>query len=244
RTELQALGPAVADAANAEDLPKASSRAQTKKNAGESSSKAKDGDLIQVTSIEHWSTPDYTRIAIDLEQDVEFQSQGIGNRDRIFFDLKNAYLASVLKGKSFDVDDGLVKKIRVAQYQPGKARIVIETDADATYNASLLLNPPRLIIDVHGDDGDVKSAEASSGATESGMDPGVKVAPAVKTAQAKGSVPKRVVVEADDDPPSEDADSTPRKPAIRIAKTAPSSKVSKRRSTPIASTREAQPTSG
>src|SRR5262249_30849911 len=158
---------------------------------GESAtSNPKNGDLIQVTSIEHWSTPDYTRIAVDLEQDVEFQSQRIGNPDRIFFDLKNAYLASVLKGKSFDVDDGLVKKIRVAQYQPGKARIVIETDANATYNASLLLNPPRLIIDVHGDDGDVKSTDTSSGAAESGMDPGVKVAPTVKTTQANGSVPK------------------------------------------------------
>src|SRR5207244_6037505 len=130
----------------------AKSKEPGKKAKAEASADAKHGDLVQVTAVEHWSTPDYTRVVVDLEQDVEFESQRIDNPDRIFFDLKNASLPSALKGKSFDVDDGLVKKIRVAQFQPGKPRIVIETSADATYNASLVLNPPRLIIDVHSDD--------------------------------------------------------------------------------------------
>src|SRR5262249_21360417 len=118
----------------------------------------KDAELVQVTAVQHWSTPEYTRVAVDLEKDVEFESQRIDNPDRIFFDLKSAYLASALKGKSFDVDDGLVKRVTVAKSQPGKARIVIETDSDATYNASLLLNPPRLVIDVHAEDGAPKPA--------------------------------------------------------------------------------------
>ena len=74
--------------------------------------------MVRVTAVEHWSTPDYTRVTVDLEQDVQFESQRIDHPDRIFFDLKNARLASDLIGKSFDVDDGLVKKVRVAQYQP------------------------------------------------------------------------------------------------------------------------------
>src|SRR6266705_3341331 len=43
----------------------------------------------------------------------------------------------------FDVDDGPVKKIRVAELQPGKTRVVLEVDRSCYYVASLLADPPR-----------------------------------------------------------------------------------------------------
>lgn len=106
--------------------------------------------ISRVTGIRHWSTPDYTRVAIDLEQDVKFDSQRISHPERIFFDLDNTRLASTLVGKSFDVDDGLLRKIRVAQYKPGRTRIVLEVGETSDYHAFLLTNPPRLMIDIHG----------------------------------------------------------------------------------------------
>ncbi|HMF12855.1 MAG TPA: AMIN domain-containing protein, partial [Gemmataceae bacterium] len=107
----------------------------------------------RVTSIRHWSTPDYTRVAIDLEQDVKFASQRIDHPDRIFFDLYDTKLASTLVGKTFDVDDGFLKKIRVAQFKPGKTRVVLEVDDLSDYDAFLLPNPSRLIIDIRGKQG-------------------------------------------------------------------------------------------
>jgi N-acetylmuramoyl-L-alanine amidase len=106
--------------------------------------------LPRVTGVRHWSTPDYTRVAIDVEQEVKFGSQRISNPDRIFFDLRDTKLASTLVGKTFDVDDGFLKKIRVAEFQPGRTRIVLEVDDLASYDAFLLPDPYRLIIDVHG----------------------------------------------------------------------------------------------
>ncbi len=106
--------------------------------------------LPRVTGIRHWSTPDYTRVAIDLEGDVKYGSQRISHPDRIFFDLRDTKLASTLVGKSFDVDDGFLKKIRVAQFQPGRTRVVLEVDDLSDYEAFLLPNPYRLIIDIHG----------------------------------------------------------------------------------------------
>jgi N-acetylmuramoyl-L-alanine amidase len=108
--------------------------------------------LPRVTGIRHWSTPDYTRVAIDLESEIKFGSQRIANPDRIFFDLRDTKLASTLVGKSFDVDDGFLKKIRVAQFQPGRTRVVLEVDDLSDYEAFLLPNPYRLIIDIHGKD--------------------------------------------------------------------------------------------
>src|SRR5262249_20649709 len=56
-----------------------------------------------------------------------------------------------LKGKAFDVDDGFLKRIRVAQFGPGVTRVVLEVGDDVgEYSAFLLPNPYRLVIDVHG----------------------------------------------------------------------------------------------
>jgi N-acetylmuramoyl-L-alanine amidase len=104
---------------------------------------------VHVTGVRHWSTPDYTRVAIDLDDGVKYESQRIDRPDRVFFDLLDTKLATALLGKTIDVDDGLLKKIRVAQYQPGRSRIVLELDTDSTYDAALLANPPRLFIDIH-----------------------------------------------------------------------------------------------
>ena len=106
--------------------------------------------LPLLTNIRHWSTPDYTRVAIDLEQEVKYDTGRVPHPDRIFFDLHGARLASGLVGKSFEVDDGFLHKIRIAQYKLDQARVVLEVDDVVDYSAFLLPNPYRLIIDIHG----------------------------------------------------------------------------------------------
>jgi N-acetylmuramoyl-L-alanine amidase len=108
------------------------------------------GKLPLVTGIRHWSTPDYTRVAIDLEDEVKYEAGRIPSPDRVFFDLQDTKLAPELTGKSFEVDDGFLRKIRVAQYQRGVTRVVLEVDPVSEYSAFLLPNPYRLIIDIHG----------------------------------------------------------------------------------------------
>lgn len=111
--------------------------------------------------IRHWSTPDYTRVAIDLEQGVKYQSQRIDNPDRIFFDLLNTKLDPML-AKTFDVSDGLLRDIRMAQFAAGRTRVVLDLDELSEFQASLLSNPPRLIIDIRNPDArkvDVNSAD-------------------------------------------------------------------------------------
>jgi N-acetylmuramoyl-L-alanine amidase len=139
--------------------PKPNGGASAGSNSGSSSNDSSDSSeaasarrdvLPRVTGVRHWSTPDYTRVAIDIEKEVKFASQRISDPDRIFFDLRDTTLASTLVGKTFDVDDGFLKKIRVAESQPGRTRIVLEVDDLARYDAFLLPDPYRLIIDIHG----------------------------------------------------------------------------------------------
>jgi N-acetylmuramoyl-L-alanine amidase len=105
--------------------------------------------LSRVTGIRHWSNPNYTRVSINLERDAKFESQRIDHPQRIVFDLADTDVSSTLSQKNFDVDDGLLKRIRVAQFQPRKTRIVLEVADDSDFDTFLLSDPPRLIVDVH-----------------------------------------------------------------------------------------------
>ena len=93
---------------------------------------------------------------------MKYQAGRVPDPDRIFFDLPDTRLASTLVGKSFDVQDGFLKKIRVAQYQIGSTRVVLEVDDVAEYSAFLLPNPYRLIIDIHGREPHAQSQVAAN----------------------------------------------------------------------------------
>jgi len=111
---------------------------------------AHNSKLPLLTGIRHWSTGDYTRVAIDLDDEVKFDSGRIPSPDRIYFDLSNTKLAAELVGKTFDVGEGFLRKVRVAQYTLHDVRVVFDVDNAAEYAAFLLPNPYRLIIDIHG----------------------------------------------------------------------------------------------
>ncbi|MGB0125467.1 MAG: N-acetylmuramoyl-L-alanine amidase [Silvibacterium sp.] len=109
------------------------------------------GRLPLVTGIRHWSTPVYTRVAIDLQDEVQYEAVRVPNPDRIFFDLHGTRLSPELIGKSDQViDDGFLKQIRAAQSSNDVTRIVLDVSDVSDYSAFFLPNPPRLIIDVHG----------------------------------------------------------------------------------------------
>ena len=109
------------------------------------------GRVALVSGIRHWSTPVYTRIAIDLQDEVSYQAARVPGPDRIYFDLYGARLESALNGKSVEViDDGFLKRIRAAQFSNNVTRIVLDVSSVSDYSAFLLPNPWRLIIDIHG----------------------------------------------------------------------------------------------
>jgi N-acetylmuramoyl-L-alanine amidase len=107
-----------------------------------------------LTGVRYWTTPDSTRVVIDLDAEVAFQTGRVPNPDRIFFDLHNTKVARAMLDKSFEVADGFLQKIRVGQYQKDTARVVLEVGDISDYSAFLLPNPSRLIIDVHGRPGE------------------------------------------------------------------------------------------
>ena len=145
------------------------------------------GQLAQVTGIRHWSTPDYTRVAIDLGDDVTYEAARVPNPDRIYFDLHGTRLARELAGKSFAVtDDGFLKKIRAAQFSNDMTRVVLDVNDVTEYSAFLLPNPYRLIIDIHGGSKSEPPVRTTIGAVQRPATPAPTVpnTTAVKTASS------------------------------------------------------------
>ncbi len=142
-----AATPQPKEAQDADDDPAADNH---DKNGGTGDSQT--GKPVLVTGIRHWSSQDYSRIAVDLDGGIKFESQRIDGPDRIFFDLLNTQLDPQVVAKNIDIDDRFLKKIRISQFRPGRTRVVLEVNDVSDFQASLRSDPPRLVIDVHTED--------------------------------------------------------------------------------------------
>ena len=102
----------------------------------------------RVTGIRHWSSADASTVVLDLEDQVQYEAHRLAGPDRIYFDLHDTRLAPELAGKSIDVGDALLSRIRVAQPVSGMTRIVLETRPNTNFSVSLEPNPYRLLVEV------------------------------------------------------------------------------------------------
>jgi N-acetylmuramoyl-L-alanine amidase len=111
---------------------------------------SRSGALPQVISIRQWVGPSYTRIVINVEGEVKFDTLRLPNPDRIVLDLANTRLSSALVGKTFPVEDGFLRQVRVGQFQPTVTRVVLDVAQIEDYSIFTLPNPFRLVIDING----------------------------------------------------------------------------------------------
>lgn len=95
---------------------------------------------------------DATRITIDLEDTVQYTSARIANPDRIFFDLHAARLTPEVARGNIEVSGNLLTAVRVAQNHSGVVRVVLDVKGVKEYAATLLNNPPQLVIMLYSDD--------------------------------------------------------------------------------------------
>lgn len=101
-----------------------------------------------VTDIRTWNADNYTRIVVSLDDTIKYDASRITSPDRIYFNIYKARLSSALASKTLDVDNGLLKSVRVAQNKEGVVRLVLDVNGAKDYSAYLLKDPYRLVIDV------------------------------------------------------------------------------------------------
>jgi N-acetylmuramoyl-L-alanine amidase/putative methionine-R-sulfoxide reductase with GAF domain len=105
--------------------------------------------LPVVSSVRHWESGATTTVVIDLQDQVQYEVHRLSSPERIYFDLHDTTLSSALAGgKTIEVGDSLLARIRVAQPVPGVSRVVLETKGVSTFSVSLESNPYRLVAEI------------------------------------------------------------------------------------------------
>src|ERR1017187_8629232 len=97
-----------------------------------------------VTAVRHWSLGDVTRVAVEVTGDFHYRWDRLHNPERLYFDIVDARNALGTRYHAEDVADPVVKRIRVAETNPGTTRVVIDLAGDVHVTTTQLANPGRL----------------------------------------------------------------------------------------------------
>ncbi len=128
-------------------------------------------DRAIVKNIRYWSSPDYTRVVIDLTNSVEFFRNRLSNPDRIYFDLKNTSIEKEIK-TILTVGDGVLKKVRASQFDNETVRVVLDIEEISDFKTFMIDDPVRLVVDLHGKTKDTDKPAASITRRRIVIDPG------------------------------------------------------------------------
>jgi N-acetylmuramoyl-L-alanine amidase/putative methionine-R-sulfoxide reductase with GAF domain len=208
RTEKMPVRPATSDItkapADANPATDANAASEATSDANETDSTPATAQELskfpRVTGIRHWSSADSSTVVLDLQDQVQYEAHRLAGPDRIYFDLRDTQLSPELLGKSIEVGDAFVSRIRMAQPVTGMTRIVLETKANTTFSVSLEPNPFRLVVEVRKVGANPKGAVnlfPNSGEAEKSRLAIVVPPPSKEDLQLRARVPKmRIVVDA------------------------------------------------
>jgi N-acetylmuramoyl-L-alanine amidase len=108
--------------------------------------------LPRITGLRHWSSSVGSTVVIDMEDQVLYEVHRLSSPERIFFDLHDAVLAPPLDGKTIEVGETALTRIRVAQPVAGVTRVVLDTKGGSNFSISMESNPYRLVVELRATD--------------------------------------------------------------------------------------------
>jgi len=111
----------------------------------------------RLEGVRTWSAENYTRVVLDLDHLTPFQAKTLpadsaaDRPPRIFLDVAQTRQSASCAAQA-PVLDGLVRQVRVGQFDQDTVRVVLDLDGPATYRVFPLDSPPRLVLDVYRGD--------------------------------------------------------------------------------------------
>jgi len=104
----------------------------------------------RLSEIRHWSSPTFTRIVLDLQEEAQSSSDLLHNPERIVVDLRG--FDGHMPKNLIRVNDGIVRTVRLFNDGKGKVRLVIDLEKPAAHKLFSLKQidgkPPRLVVDI------------------------------------------------------------------------------------------------
>lgn len=127
------------------------------KNSSTKKSSSNVNSKIQVKNIRYFSSDDYTRVVIDLNQIPKFKKHWLKENPefnkppRLFLDLYDTDIISNIP-KIIPIEDGLLSAVRWGKFDAKTIRIVLDSENVKDFTVFTMTNPERIVIDVSGDE--------------------------------------------------------------------------------------------
>ena len=102
-------------------------------------------------NVRFWTHQDYTRVVVEIDDEVGYRFEELSRPRRLFVDLKGARLGGKLgrvKNFTLAVGDSLIKQIRVGQNRRVVSRIVFDLEQGVNHSVFWLSNPGRFVIEL------------------------------------------------------------------------------------------------
>ncbi len=122
------------------------------------------GDRATIRDIKRVTLPGAMRVMIELDREVTYREERIGNPDRVFVDLRATGPGAGLRTTQ-TFSDGAVRQIRIGQRPDNSTRVVLEIDGKTRHSVFALYDPYRLVIDCELP-GDTETPARASAAPE------------------------------------------------------------------------------
>ena len=128
-------------------------RKRNEENTAKHGDGAPKSSLVAVRDIRHWSTPNYTRVVIDLDGAVKYEQHllradpDLNKPRRLYIDLENAFVTSEIDS-AIPIRDGLLQRARAGQYAKDTVRVVLDIESLGDYKVFHLYDPFRIVVDV------------------------------------------------------------------------------------------------
>jgi N-acetylmuramoyl-L-alanine amidase len=148
------------------------------------------GSPAYLEKVQYWSAAEYTRVVVYLSGPVRYVPNTLPPDPtgrlpaRIYLDFENTALGPTLKNK-IDIRDGLLTDVRIGQYTPEKARVVLDLESMESHRIFSLADPFRVVIDVRGTRRLIPTDAAAAG----------KAAKLPSMAQQLGLTVRRIVID-------------------------------------------------
>ncbi len=113
----------------------------------------KTASLARMLDLRHWSTKNYTRVVIETSTPINYKGfllkeNGTKPR-RLYINLDNCQVSKKMQ-QTITIKDGLLQRVRSAQFKPTVGRVVLDTQTISEYKIFNLDKPFRIVIDVKG----------------------------------------------------------------------------------------------
>jgi hypothetical protein len=98
--------------------------------------------------IRYWAGATSTTVSIDLDDDIRYEINRLTGPDRIYLDMPGSKLDPALAGRRIQVENSLLRAIRVAEHEAHWTRVTLETKSFCAYSVTPIPNSHRLLIEL------------------------------------------------------------------------------------------------